>query len=567
MTDWFARHTQPAGVLSGLDVQMPRPTAELIAALDTNAVAGVDDGDTPAPQIMAAVDRAVTAVLTAMDQVGLIGTEGHPLSERATTANAAIARRVATQGAVLLQNNTRALPLTSADLADLAVVGPTAKSPLIGGGGSARVNPDAGAVQSTLDVLTARGADVTWATGEELDGVLIPAEALTQGTPIDGTYGTGQTVTVKAPTAGDYTFALQTTGSGGQLLLSTATGPVVASTQSRFGAAGGSLIPASDGRTNDTYLVTLAAGQEITLVVIPAAGQSVPMRLQWVTPELRAQRIAEAAQAAANAEVAIVFGYNEGTEGEDRASLSLPGHQNDVIAAVAAANPNTVVVLNTGDPVAMPWKDDVKAILQLWYPGQEGAEATVDLLTGVVNPSGKLPETYPADQDATPVSDPANYPGTDTTGDGVPDTQEYTEGSDIGYRWYEATGTKPLFAFGHGLSYTTFKYTGLSVQRAGDELQVSFTLRNSGRVSGTEVPQVYLGRGTASATPTIQLAAFDRVTLRPGEARRVTLRVHERQLSVWDADADAWARAVGTRPVLVGGAVDSIQLTGKARIR
>lgn len=486
--------------------------------------------------------------------------------QRATDTNAAVARRVATEGAVLLRNADRALPLSDAQLGDLAVVGPTAKLPLIGGGGSARVNPDAGAVQSVLEVLQARGADVTWAAGEELDGVVIPASALTAGTPVDGTYASAQTITVKAPTAGDYTFALQTTGAGGQLRLDTTTGTVVASTQSRFGAAGGSLIPAADGRTNDTYLVALDAGEEITLVVVPASNQTVPMRLSWVTPELRAQRIAEAAAAAADADTAIVFGYNEGTEGEDRPSLNLPGHQNDVIAAVAAANPNTIVVLNTGDPVLMPWKDDVKSILQMWYPGQEGAEATVDLLTGKANPSGKLPETYPASEDATPVSDPANYPGTDLTGDGVPDQQTYTEGTDVGYRWYTATDTDPLFAFGHGLSYTTFKYTGLAVQRDGADLTVTFTLRNSGKVTGTEVPQVYLGRGTAAGTPTIQLAGFDRVTLKPGQVQRVSITIDERQLSVWDTDADDWKRAVGERPILVGSAADTIHLTGKARI-
>jgi beta-glucosidase len=354
-----------------------------------------------------------------------------------------------------------------------------------------------------------------------------------------------------------------------------------ASTQRRFGAAGGSLIPTSDGRTNDTYTVELAAGQPVTLTLScdspaagpvaacqPSADQPLQLRLNWTTPERRQQLVDEAARAAADAGTAVVFGFNEGTEGEDRASLALPGFQDDVIAAVAAANPDTVVVLNTGDPVLMPWLDDVRAVLQMWYPGQEGAEATVDLLTGAANPGGKLPETYPADEDATPVSDPANYPGLDTDGDPAPELQTYTEGTDVGYRWYAATGTDPLFSFGHGLSYTSFEYSGLRVHRGADRgLDVTFSVRNTGQVTGSEVPQVYLGAGDAAGVPTLQLAGFDRLSLQPGERQRVTVHVDERQLSVWDADADRWVRATGSRPVFVGSAADDVRLTGEARIR
>jgi len=581
MTDWTAFHG-PTSLEAGLDVEMPRPTPAFTdLARDTDGNGVVDTADLT-PSVAAALDRAVTGVLTAMDEVGLL-TDAGPTPDRAVEANAEVARQIATEGAVLLTDDG-ALPLTDAALADVAVIGPTAQTPLIGGGGSARVVPNTGAVDSTVDVLRSRGAGVTWATGEELDGVVVPGEQLSTGASIDGTYTApvDQTVTVTAPTAGWYGFSVQTTGPGVRLDAEGVPGTdPEASTVSRFGAAGGSLIATADGRTNDTYVVELAAGQPITLTLRcnttagvagtaacnPSAEQPLELRLAWTTPELRAQRVAEAAQAAADADVAVVFGYNEGTEGEDRTTLSLPGFQDDVIAAVAAANPDTVVVLNTGDPVLMPWLDDVRAVLQTWYPGQEGAEATVDLLTGAANPGGKLPVTFPAREDETPVSDPANYPGLSTDDDPAPEVQTYTEGTDVGYRWYEATGTQPLFAFGHGLSYTSFEYSDLSTRVRGDGLEVELTVRNTGDVAGTEVPQVYLGAGSAADVPTLQLAGFSRVTLGPGEEQRVTVEVGERQLSVWDADADEWDRAEGTRPVLVGSASDDVRLTGSIHVR
>jgi beta-glucosidase len=581
MTDWGAFHG--AGALeAGLDVEMPRPTAAFTdLARDANADGVVDTRDL-APSVAGALDRAVTGVLTAMAEVGLLD-DGGAEPERAVAENAAVARRIATEGAVLLTNDDGALPLGADELADVALVGPTASTPLIGGGGSARVVPDAGAVDSTVEVLQARGAGVTWAVGEDLDGVVVPGSVLSTGAPVDATFTAPvtRTVTVTAPSAGAYTFHVQTTGPGVRMDVEGVPGAdAEASTQGRFGAAGGSLIPTADGRTNDSYTVELAADQQVTLTLScdspqagpvaacqPTAEQPLGLRLAWTTPELRAARIAEAAETAAAAETAVVFAYNEGTEGEDRPSLALPGHQDELIAAVAAANPHTVVVLNTGDPVLMPWRDDVRAVLQMWYPGQEGAEATVDLLTGAANPAGRLPETYPAGEDATPVSDPANYPGLDTDADPAPDVQTYTEGTDVGYRWYAATGTEPLFAFGHGLSYTSFDYSDLTVTNAHDGLEVSFTVRNSGDVAGTEVPQVYLGAGSAAGTPALQLAGFDRVTLDPGEEAEVTVEVAERQLSVWDAAADRWVRAPGTRPLSVGAASDDPRLTGSVTVR
>jgi beta-glucosidase len=255
-----------------------------------------------------------------------------------------------------------------------------------------------------------------------------------------------------------------------------------------------------------------------------------------------------------------VFAFDEGTECVGRTRLSLPYDQDDDIQAVADANPNTVVVLNTGDPVTMPWVDDVRAVLETWYPGQEGAEATARLLLGEAGPSGKLPMTFPASHAETPLAGhPERFPGIE---DGLP-RQVYPEGVFFGYRWYDPEGVDPLFEFGRGLSYTRFAYSRLSLRRAaGGGCTVRFTVRNRGSRRGTEVPQVYIGRpeGAAMAMALKILAGFERVDLRPGERRRVTIDIGARELSLWSEDRHRWVQAAGDRPVFVGSSSWDIRL-------
>lgn len=245
------------------------------------------------------------------------------------------------------------------------------------------------------------------------------------------------------------------------------------------------------------------------------------------------QNPAEAAMLARRSDLAIVFAIRSEGESYDLADLSLPWGQSAVIEAVAAANPNTVVVLETGNPVDMPWRDRVRAIVQAWYPGQAGGRAIADVLTGAVNPSGRLPVTFPASLADTPRPE---LPGLGTPW-GTPTTIEYAEGAEVGYRWYASRGIRPLFAFGHGLTYTTFTHDDLAVT-GGERVVAEATVANTGARAGADVVQFYLV--DAPEGPRRRLLGFERVELEPGEARRVRVEADPRLLARYDADAAAW---------------------------
>lgn len=254
--------------------------------------------------------------------------------------------------------------------------------------------------------------------------------------------------------------------------------------------------------------------------------------------------------AARSADLAIVFATQWTSEAEDVPDLKLQNHQDALIAAVAAAQPKTVAVLTTGGPVTMPWLDRVPTVVQAWYPGQRGGEAIANILTGKVNPSGRLPITFPANEGQAPrpapvgldtftalqaaaAANPANPGGYELKSFPV----DYVEGSDVGYRWYEKKGHKPLFAFGHGLSYTSFAYRNAAVT-GGRSLTVSFDVTNTGKRSGANVPQVYVTR-EGSEKP-MRLAAFQRIELKPGETRRITLTAEPRILADYDTSLPGW---------------------------
>jgi beta-glucosidase len=269
----------------------------------------------------------------------------------------------------------------------------------------------------------------------------------------------------------------------------------------------------------------------------------------WMTP-------AEAAMAAARADVAIVFGIRVEGEGFDNPDLSLPWGQDAVIDAVAAANPNTIVVLEAGNPVAMPWHEKVTAIVQAWYPGQAGGRAIAEILTGTVNPSGRLPITFPCSLEQTPRPE---LPGLGTRW-GTPTTIEYIEGAEIGYRWHAKTGTEPLYAFGHGLSYTTFAYSEPDI-RGGETVSARFTVTNTGECRGADVPQVYL-----YDTPDdrrCRLIGFQRLELEPGESCTVTVSADPRLLARFDRDSGRWGIAGGLHRVAIGKSAASWELTGE----
>jgi beta-glucosidase len=268
---------------------------------------------------------------------------------------------------------------------------------------------------------------------------------------------------------------------------------------------------------------------------------------------------AEAARLARDSDVAIVFAHQWTSESIDT-SLTLPDRQDALIAAVAAANPRSVVVLETGGAVLMPWLDRVPAVLELWYPGTAGGDAVANLLFGRVDPSGRLPISFPRDESQLPRR----------AVDGIGNTQQqpievnYSEGAAVGYRWYEARGLAPLFPFGHGLSYADFDYGGLSAVLRGGELSVSFTVRNSGRVAGGAVPQIYVGPEAGGWEAPKRLGAFAKLRLAPGAQQRVTLNVDPRLLAMFRGEQ--WNVAPGAYRVMLGASSRDIRRTVTVRL-
>jgi beta-glucosidase len=268
---------------------------------------------------------------------------------------------------------------------------------------------------------------------------------------------------------------------------------------------------------------------------------------------------AEAVLAARRADIVIVFAIRVEGEGFDSADLSLPWGQDAVIAAVSAANANTVVVLETGNPVAMPWRDSVNAILQAWYPGQAGGQAIAEIIAGQVNPSGRLPITFPVDLGQTPRPE---LPDLGAPW-GTSSTIRYTEGAEVGYRWFAQTSRTPMFAFGHGLSYTCFDYRDLVVS-GGHTVQASFSVTNTGDRSGADVPQLYLT--AAPGEQRLRLLGYERVELEPAETRRVTIEADPRLLARYDGRQRCWRIGPGRYTVAVGASAVAPKLTAEVEL-
>jgi beta-glucosidase len=293
--------------------------------------------------------------------------------------------------------------------------------------------------------------------------------------------------------------------------------------------------------------------------------------------------LAAAATAAKGADVAIVFGYQHESEGMDLKSLDLGEDQDKLIEAVAAANSNTIVVLETGSPATMPWVDQVAAVVEAWYPGIRGAEALANILTGLVNPTGKLAITFPkSDADLPhptlvmppPESQPRRpTPGQDissfmaTMAKGLPPFETYyDEKLKVGYKWYDAEKKPVLFPFGFGLSYTTYAYSGLTV-KSGEEVEVSFTVRNTGKREGTEITQVYASLPDAAGEPPKRLIGWARVELAPGESKQVSVPVNRDHLTIYDEASDGWKLVPGTYTVMAGGSSQDLPIHQEISLR
>lgn len=321
----------------------------------------------------------------------------------------------------------------------------------------------------------------------------------------------------------------------------------------------------SDGTAPFAMLIDQAFNRSAPLAAIRDAAPDAVVRFS------AGRHAREAARVASQADVAIVFANQYQTEGFDLPDLSLPNFQDALISAVAKANPNTVVVLQTGGPVTMPWKDEVGAIIEAWYPGVRGGEAIAEVLFGKVNPSGRLPITFPRSLEQLPRP---QLDGEDTVepnfvGVGAPgqtlDVSYDIEGSDIGYRWYAREGLEPLFPFGHGLSYTTFAHEGLVIARDGDRLTARFTVRNTGGRAGADVAQIYLANGAGKELR--RLAGFAKVELAAGEAKQIEIPLEWRMIAEWTDGA--WRVEAGeykfvlAQNALADGVSNSIELPSR----
>ena len=333
---------------------------------------------------------------------------------------------------------------------------------------------------------------------------------------------------------------------------------------------GGNAVPAAEGNT---------AGSEAEAIWGPGAvwHPSSPLKaIRARAPNAKVEfhdgtDVSAAATLAQGAEAAIVFVSQSSSEGRDL-SLTLSGNQDQLVSAVAAANPRTIVVLETGGPVAMPWIGQVSAALEAWFPGIRGGEAIAAILFGDVNPSAKLPVTFAKSEadlphPQVPGSDAKEFVMLDLSAarparQPAPFEIAYPEGLKVGYKWFEAQDIEPLFAFGHGLSYTSFAYSGL---RATPQ-EVTFSVRNTGKRAGAEIAQVYVSLPPSTQEPPKRLVAWDKVQLAPGESKSLTLPLDPLYLSIFDVEQDAWKRVPGAYRVFVGGSSRETPLTAMLQL-
>ncbi|MER6085817.1 glycoside hydrolase family 3 C-terminal domain-containing protein [Streptomyces sp. NPDC001833] len=537
MSDWGATHAT-TDIVNGLDQEMPSGVH-----LGEELKTAITDGTIPLSEL----NDSVARILQQMTKFGLLDGAAAHRPARDPKGGAKVAQKVAESGAVLLKNTGGALPLTRKDTS-IGLIGPTAKTPKVTGGGSSNVVPDSAA--SPLDTITERAgrhATVRYAAGVDT-GDPIPASALSPALPVDAdgtipvtpdaSFDYSGTLTV--PTDGDYSFVFDLPAAYGLVKID-----------------GNSVITGFLGSSSATVHLT-AGAHSLAAGALAIQGGATKVRLNWVTPQAAQAAREQAVALARQVKTPVVFAYDDGTEGFDRKNLSLPADQDGLISAVADANPNTIVVLNTGSSIAMPWLSKVTAVLDMYYPGENGAEATAGLLFGDVNPSGKLTQTFPASESATPVAgDPLRYPGVD-------DQENYSEGVYVGYRWYDKERSAPLFPFGYGLSYTSFAYRDLAVRQSHGALTVSFTLKNTGTRAGAEVAQVYVGASPATTAPQAvrSLGGYQKVRLRAGQSKTVRIRVDAQQLKYWNTSSHSWVLGTGKRDVWVGSSSRTLPLHG-----
>jgi beta-glucosidase len=581
-SDWGATHSTVASAVGGLDMQMP-DSSRFGPALKDSVLAG------RVP--MSRLNDMVRRILTQEFRFHIFDREqtGGLSTTVTSDEHAAFARSAAEQGTVLLRNAGDLLPLDPATVRSIAVIGPGGgRDALTGGGGSAAVEVPY-VVTPFFGIAKRAGGNVTVRYAQ---GALPPSGALPPVPPqyLKASEGGGRGLTVQfynnmtlsgapvltrvdsavganwrdqppAPGVNANQWSAKWTGS----ITAPATGEYTFSLTSDDGSrlfVGGTQVIDNwreQGATTETAKVTLTAGQAVAIEVdYYQNGGGDTLGLGWRLPG-QVSLIDEAVALARSSDVAVVFVGAFESEGADLADIDLPGEQNQLIRAVAAANRRTIVVLNTGSAVTMPWVDSVAAVLEGWYPGQEDGNAIAAVLFGDVNPSGKLPVSFPRTLADVPAASAARWPGVDGR-------VEYSDGLLVGYRWYQARGITPLFPFGFGLSYTTFRFENLRVSRRGRSVAVGVDITNTGRRAGADVVQLYVGFPASTGEPPKQLKGFQKVPLAPGETRHLTFSLDPRAFAHWDAAANGWVVSAGEYQIEIGDASDNLPVSAVVKL-
>lgn len=576
ISDWGATHNGFQAIAAGLDLEMPGPAKYMRLVGEAVQNWQID------PSL---VDEAARRVLRLVFLSGRMDGKVSPGAVN-TPAHQALARELAEEAITLLKNDGHILPLTNR-IRSMAILGPNAAEAVIEGGGSSRVEPPyrvspLEALQKMLGKQVRleyeQGCDnydepfdvpSAWLGGQGLTAEFFASSDFSAA-PLDRREGmrpefwyhvnwsAGKLTpmaarwsgTLTLPQPGQYRFVLRHAGHV-RLYVDD---HLIAESEAHS-EQGGRLDVQREltGGAHTIRLEYVRRHDEEIMAYRLGAGQ--------VFPADADPRLARAVELARNCDVALIFaGYPEGyeSEGSDRPHMDLTGGQNRLIEAVAAVNPKTVVVLNVGAPVTMPWVDKVAAILLAYYPGQESGNAIARVLLGKVNPSGKLPVTFPRRLQDSPSYINRPYPGCRAV--------NYGEGIFVGYRYFDSAQVEPLFPFGHGLSYTTFEYKGLKIPRKvkkGQAVTISLTVTNTGSVAGKEVVQVYVADVAASLPrPPKELKAFAKVDLKPGQSQEIVFTLDERALSFYDPHRRAWVAEPGEFEVLVGTSARDIRLKG-----
>jgi beta-glucosidase len=581
VSDWGAVHSTVGTANAGLDIEMPHGTH-----LNVDSLKGpIARGEVK----VSAIDAKIRRTLRVIFRIGLFEKKRVPdTSIVGGKAHRDLARTIGAQGMVLLKNDEHVLPLDASSIRTLAVIGPNAAILRSGGGGSALVEPT-NAV-SPLDALRAKlgsKVELLYAKGCEMPGEMItvassalhpPGSPGTRGlkgeyfpnktlegepvfTRLDETVNFDWSSEAPAPGVSKENYSVRWTGT----ITAPADGEydlgVRSDDGSRLWLDSVLLIDNWSDHATETRMahVKMAGGKphDIQIEFYQASGASI-VQLGWHN---QSERLLDNAVAAAKrADAVLLFVGNSAeieSEGFDRSSIALPAGQDQLVESVLAANPKTVVVLNTGAPVLMPWIGRASAVLEAWFPGQEGGDATCDILFGRVNPSGKLPVTFPAAWEDCPAY--PTYPGKDGK-------THYDEGIFVGYRHFDQRGIEPLFPFGHGLSYTTFRYSQMSVKpapRGKDYVcEVSVDVKNTGKREGTETVQIYVSDVRSSIPrPPKELKGFAKVMLRPGELQRVAIRLPRSAFTYWNPGTKEWTLEPGTFFISAGSSSRDLRET------